>query len=65
LAVLDLIRSLRDAQADPQDLTHHLDALHRRLTTFSEADVELLEEAGLLMTPHLQHSLASGSPAPA
>jgi hypothetical protein len=48
-AALALLRSL--AGADPATVERELDALYRRLTTFSHAEIGLLEEAGLLFAP--------------
>lgn len=56
-AALELIRSLREAGAGEAALGRRLDQLHHRLTTFSETDVELLEEAGLVLCPKLEHPL--------
>jgi hypothetical protein len=58
---LALIRTLQDAQADGDTLARHLDKLRARLTTFSGTDVELLQEAGLLMSPDLGQYPAIGS----
>jgi hypothetical protein len=60
-AALALIRALHDAQADGDALARHLDELHARLTTFSGTDVELVQEAGLLMSPDLGQYPAIGS----
>jgi hypothetical protein len=52
-AALDLIRSLQRDGADQTTITAQLYELHGRLTGFSESEVELLEEAGLIMTPEI------------
>jgi hypothetical protein len=52
-AALSLIRSGQRDGADQDAITLELDELHSRLTGFSESEVELLEEAGLIMTPYL------------
>ena len=52
-AALGLIRSLQRDGADQATITAQLDELHGRLTGFSESEVELLEEAGLILTPDL------------
>ena len=49
-AALSLIRSLQRDGADQATITAQLDDLHSRLTSFSDSEVELLEDAGLIMT---------------
>lgn len=56
-ATVGLIRELERQGADAAALARRLDELYRRLTHFSEPDVELLEEAGLLLCPRLEHVL--------
>jgi len=53
-AALDLIRSLQRDGADQATIAAHLDDLHHRLTGFSESEVELLEEAGLILMPEIR-----------
>ena len=50
-ATLEVIRSLRHAGADQATIADRLDDLYRELTAFSESEVELLEEAGLILVP--------------
>lgn len=50
-----LIRSLRADGAGPDVVSEHLGRLYRRVTTFTPADIELLEAAGVIMTPELDH----------
>jgi hypothetical protein len=52
-AALGLIRSLRRDGADQAAITAQLDELYGRLTGFSESEGNLLEEAGLIMTPDI------------
>ncbi len=52
-AALGLIRSLQLDGADQATIAAQLDELHSRLTSFSESEVELLEEAGLILTPEI------------
>ncbi|MGD8904509.1 MAG: 2OG-Fe(II) oxygenase, partial [Anaerolineae bacterium] len=49
-AALGLIRSLQRAGADRAAIAAGLDELYHKLTGFSESEVELLEEAGLILT---------------
>ena len=56
VTVLEEIRSLRRSRVDDDTLAHHLDELHARITTFSDDDVEILEEAGLVLRPKLEHT---------
>jgi hypothetical protein len=49
-AAVALLRSL----TDPAAIDRELAALYRRLTTFTPAEVAVLEEAGLLLTPELR-----------
>jgi hypothetical protein len=60
VAALDLIRPLRATGADEDTIARHLDALHSRLTAFSEEEVGLLDEAGLTLVPRLRHPLPLG-----
>ena len=53
-----MIRSLREAGADDAAIARDLDALHGRLTGFSGVAVELLQDAGLLLTPDMEHPLS-------
>ncbi|MEM7585934.1 MAG: 2OG-Fe(II) oxygenase [Acidobacteriota bacterium] len=55
--VLQTIRDQQRAGADTATLERELDRLHARMTTFADSDVELLEAAGLVLTPRLQHPL--------
>lgn len=48
---LQLVRTLRRQGASEAELEQQLETLHRTLTTFSERDLELLEEAGLIFDP--------------
>jgi hypothetical protein len=50
-AALALLRSLDDA--DPAVVERELDALYHRLTSFTGAELELLEEAGLIIVPEI------------
>jgi hypothetical protein len=59
-AALGLIRSLRRTGADQGTITARLDELHSRLTGFSESEVELLEEARLILTPDATASRGFG-----
>ena len=56
VSMLEEIRSLRRSGADEDALAHHLDEFHARMTAFSEDDVEILEEAGLILRPKIEHS---------
>jgi hypothetical protein len=56
-AALDLVNSLRASGVSEVDIEQQLDGLHRTLTTFSERDLELLEEAGLIFAPKLKYWL--------
>jgi 2OG-Fe(II) oxygenase superfamily/Glycosyl transferase family 2 len=47
------VRALLAAGADEETIDRRLDELYRRLTHFTPAEVEILEEAGLLLTPGL------------
>ena len=49
-AALDLIRSLQRAGADEATLAARLEELYSELAGFPENEVELLEEAGLILT---------------
>jgi len=55
VATVELIRGLGRQGADAATLARRLDELHRRLTCFSGSDVELLDEAGLVLRPRLEH----------
>ncbi len=57
IAALDLIRRLTVAGADDDVLSAELTALHAQRTQFSPAQIELLEEAGLIWTPRLNRWL--------
>jgi hypothetical protein len=50
-ATLGLIRSLQRAGADQATMAAQLDTLYSKLTGFSGGEVELLEEAGLILVP--------------
>jgi hypothetical protein len=52
-AALGLIHSLQRAGADQTTIVARLDQLYSELTGFSESEVELLEEAGLFLTPEI------------
>lgn len=52
-AALGLIRALQRAGADQATIAARLDELYRELTGFSESEIDLLEEAGLILTPEL------------
>ena len=52
-AALGLIRPLQRAGADQATIAARLDGLYRVLTGFSESEVELLEEAGLILNPEI------------
>jgi hypothetical protein len=52
-AALSLIRSLQRDEADQAAIRAQLDDLHGNLTGFSESEVELLEQAGLILTPDI------------
>ncbi len=62
------ILTLQQAGADPETLAQRLDHLHARMTTFSDTEIELLDEAGLILSPNLERALPSAdddlSPAP-
>lgn len=49
MAAVKRIRKLREEGKDDGAVARSLEELHRRMTSFSEEDVELLEEAGLLL----------------
>jgi hypothetical protein len=49
-----LIRDLRAAGAGEAEIERRLDHLHRRLTTFTAEEVEILEAAGLIVEPGLR-----------
>jgi len=52
-AALGLIRALQRAGADQATISARLDELYGTLTGFTESEVELLEEAGLILTPDI------------
>jgi len=52
-AALGLVRSLRRSGADQATIAARLDELYGKLTRFAESEVELLEEAGLILTPDI------------
>ncbi len=52
-AALDLIRSLQRAGAEQGTIAARLGELYDKLTRFAENEVELLEEAGLILTPDM------------
>lgn len=52
-AAVALVRSLAETGASPEAVERRLDELYREMTCFSPGDVELLEEAGLVLTPDL------------
>lgn len=54
-AAVELLRELERQGADEATVHERLDALHARLTTFSDDDVEILEAARLLLRPKLEH----------
>jgi len=54
-AALDLIQSLGEAGADPETIGVRLEALCAELTSFSEGEVQHLRDAGLILTPNLEH----------
>ena len=54
-AAVELLRELERQGAAEASVHERLDALHARLTTFSEDDVEILEAARLLLRPKLEH----------
>ena len=60
-AALNMIRSLRREEAGPDIVARRLDELHGRLTGSSSDEVELLEEARLVMTPSPTHALHVGT----
>ena len=51
--LLGLIRSLQRHAADQGTIAVQIDELHSCLTGLSESEVELLEEAELILTPDL------------
>jgi hypothetical protein len=55
-AALALLRSGdgRDPAADPEAVGRELDALYHRLTSFTGAELDLLEEAGLIFAPKVE-----------
>jgi tryptophan halogenase len=63
-AACALVRELRASGAPQADIDARLDELYRAVTAFSPEEIELLEEAGLLFTPRLEHlPLPPASPA--
>ena len=59
-AALHMIRSLRREEAGPDTVARRLGELHGRLTGISSDEVELLEEARLLIAPSPTHALYVG-----
>lgn len=57
VSIRDEILALQRAGTDPEALAHRLDQLHARRTSFSDDDIELLESAGLITSPDLEHPL--------
>ncbi|MCP3958543.1 MAG: 2OG-Fe(II) oxygenase [bacterium] len=53
VATLDEIRSLRRDGVEEEDIGERLLELHRRMTSFDEDELELLAEAGLVLSPDL------------
>jgi len=51
VAALDMIRRLQARKAPEEIMEQRLQALHRELTHFTPAEIDLLEEAGLLLRP--------------
>lgn len=60
VAALELIHRARGESLSPGALAHRLDHLHARLTTFSPTEIDLLEEAGLLLHPRLSVEMPLG-----
>ncbi len=50
-----VVRSLREAGVGPDVVAEHLDRLYRRVTSFAESEIEILEAAGVILTPDLKH----------
>lgn len=64
-AAVTLLRSLPDAE--PAVLDRELAALYQRLTSFTQKELAVLEEAGLILAPELQgypHCAARSTPLP-
>ena len=53
VAALGLIRSLRKAGAEPAVIEQRLDELYEALTSFTEPERKILDEAGLIIRPQL------------
>ena len=65
VAALDLILSLERAGADKRMIEKCLDELYDKLTSFTESERKILDEAGLIIRPQLRWPVsASGSQAP-
>ncbi|HEX6200483.1 MAG TPA: tryptophan 7-halogenase, partial [Thermoanaerobaculia bacterium] len=64
-AACSLVRELRGAGAPQAEIDAGLDELYRAATAFSPEEVELLEEAGLLFSPDLEHRPLPPPPSPA
>lgn len=54
VTIFERIRALRREGADEAAVERGLDQLHATMTTFSDADVELLEAAGLIFEPEIE-----------
>ena len=50
----DLIHALRQAGAGEQTVERRLDELYQTLTFFTEPERKILDEAGLILRPHLE-----------
>ncbi|MEM7355846.1 MAG: 2OG-Fe(II) oxygenase [Acidobacteriota bacterium] len=62
VATLERIHQLRRSGADEETLHQSLDNLHAELTTFSEAEIEVLQAARLILTPRLDQPLPMPDP---
>ncbi len=60
-AALSLLRSLESA--DPAVVERELAALYKRLTSFTGAEIAVLEEAGLVLAPRLDRAFLLSYPA--
>ena len=56
-AASDLIRALRQSGAGEQTVERRLDDLYQTLTSFSEPERKILDEAGLILRPTLEESV--------
>ena len=54
VTIFERIRTLRREGADEASVERGLDELYATMTTFSDADVELLEAAGLIFEPDIE-----------